>query len=72
MTNERSPDDINNLRQNPHPQNEDLLQPDHAPSPKTEVKNTHAAGDGAMGPNETPLPEINETDENEAPEDPPY
>ena len=39
---------------------------------ETEVKNAHAAGDGAMEPNDTPLPEMNKNKGKDEDEDPPY
>jgi hypothetical protein len=42
-------------------------------SANTEVKNAHATGDGAMGPNDTRLPEVEEDNaEAEDNEVPPY
>jgi hypothetical protein len=39
---------------------------------ETEIKNAHAAGDGAMGPNETPLPGVGNKQGEEPHETPPY
>lgn len=39
---------------------------------ETDVKNAHAAGDGAMGPNETPLPDMDKNKGKEQYDEPPY
>jgi hypothetical protein len=39
---------------------------------ETEVKNAHAAGDGTLGPNDTPLPDEDRNKGRDQYEEPPY
>ena len=39
---------------------------------ETDVKNAHAAGDGAFGRNDTPVPDVEKNDGKEQYEEPPY
>lgn len=72
MTNEKKQNEEKDPGQNREFEKGERSHPADDVSQKTEVKNAHAAGDGAMGPNETPLPDVDEPNEHEAPEEPPY
>lgn len=80
MTTQKDPSNSENIDRNKQAQEDweshhsanDRYPDDAKGIAETEVKNAHAAGDGAYGPNDSPLPDVEKNKGKEQNEEPPY